>query len=626
LQTLGTCLKIFGTMTYFFVGSIFYSAVASFVDDDDLQLIQTRVLQKSLDDPKSLDEPVVFPNCSNWGLLHFNPEEDCQYTAADLLTSDGENKCLNLEHKKRAGGVVGLYHDCNGVGLRSADVPSSCKTFSSPEIAGNCCKDECGFLEAATAKSKLETECLNDLSSREWVDWDCEGIAPYSLLSQYAGFTRNAAAPAFCKYSNNCDIKGLVKRCCPDFCKPDSPSTGFPDLGFSGGAVVMKKEVIPLPDVSTIEGQARCLRTYGGFGDYPLFNLDYSCRTSTNKSAASPTYCNTTARQLKGFKYTSRSEKEESLKVRATDSLCCQTDCQIATEGTTTAVTRCGGASMGAPTTTTTTLDLTSSGGQTLCLNKYSSGWNGWDCQGTGGTNAAAPAYCDSANAEYRKAIAQVCCAPYCVSVSTTTTTTIPGEGTNPGGADCFGAIASWGPDFDCNEKSDMFCGHDSADGLDVSLCCQDHCGTKQERHSKKKEAEADRKQAEATRKSTRQESSSKRKDAESTRKKQKKEDEWLTKRSAQEGENKKSEDERKSKRGFSEGEKKNERSWKAKRGADKQAAEKREATRKGNRKEKKKKFANSEALKKKNHKDSVNKVEKKKKGRRGEKNKKWQN
>jgi len=169
-------------------------------------------------------------------------------------------------------------------------------------------------------------------------------------------------------------------------------------------------------------------------------------------------------------------------------------------------------------------------------------------------------------------------------AVATATTTTIPGGNTNPGGSDCFGAIATFGPDFACNAKVSSFCADDSADGLDVSACCQDYCNSNQEKRSKKQDSEASWKEAEGERKSKRTESRSKRKDAESTRKKNKKESEWLSKRGAQETSNKKEEDERKTKNGHSESQKKEERSWKANRETSKENAQKREAARKAER------------------------------------------
>jgi len=167
---------------------------------------------------------------------------------------------------------------------------------------------------------------------------------------------------------------------------------------------------------------------------------------------------------------------------------------------------------------------------------------------------------------------------------STFTTTTIPGGETNIGGADCFGAIATFGPDFECNFKVSSFCSHDSADGLDVSACCQDYCNSNREKTTKQKVSEREAKAAEGVRKSDRQESSSKRKGAEALRKKNRMEAEWLQKRGVQETTNKKAEDERKTKRGYSESKTKNERSWKANRQTARKNAQLREAARKSER------------------------------------------
>jgi len=218
-----------------------------------------------------------------------------------------------------------------------------------------------------------------------------------------------------------------------------------------------------------------------------------------------------------------------------------------------------------------------------------------------------------------------------CPSVGTTeTTTTIPGGNTNPGGKDCFGAIATFGPDFECNEKVSSFCADDSADGLDVSACCQDYCNSNQEKRSKKTDSEAKWKEAEGERKSKRRESRSKRKDAESARKKKRKEKEWVAKRVAQEISNKKAEDERKTKNGHSESQKKKERTWKANRENSKKKAQRREAARKVDRGEsnggaestKKNKRAEKKTKWKASRKAKKEKRQKKQGGRKGRKGK----
>jgi len=573
-------------------------------------------------------------------------QEDCNWKAEELLTSVGENKCLNLESSGW------MAWDCNGLEGRRAAVPTYCKDKTRPDyiraIPNNCCKDECAVLAAAQAKSEEETQCLNTFSS-DWDGWDCEGISAGSRLTAYTGFGRKAAAPAFCNHSNNCEFTTAVGVCCTKVCAAEHKY--YPDLLASEGPVFLTRTMpVEHPDVSTAEGQGKCLSEYAGFsntsvcsyslgdcntsayssntnyekvravdtvccqdqcrwtaeelktseGQNKCLNLEISgwmawdCDGLEGRSAAVPTYCNTTntayKRMMETCCATSCGYPSKTIPPRALSPHCefTTTAPPVTTATTTTTtVSRCG-ASMGGASTTTTPattttkkLDLTTSDGQTLCLNTHSSGWTNWDCEGLGGKSSATPGYCDSANAEYKKAVAEICCAPFCVTVSTTTSTTIPGGDTNPGGPDCFGAIARWGPDFDCNEKTVMFCGNDSPDGLDVSLCCQEHCGTNQEMRSKKKEVEGDRKAAEGTRKSGRAESMNKRKEAESARKKQNKEDEWLSKRGAQETKNKNTEDERKNKRGFSAKQKANERAWKKGRAASKKAAEQREVKRK---------------------------------------------
>jgi len=330
-------------------------------------------------------------------------------------------------------------------------------------------------------------------------------------------------------------------------------------------------------DLTTSDGQNHCL-----IQESSLWS--YDCNGANGRIAFAPKMCT-------DYPFTGR--------------ICCPTDCIPADEPV---------------------LDLATSEGATTCLTRWmGQGWNYHDCSGSPGKVAAAklPHYCNTT-----RIVPQICCKNECdllvtgttaappmtttkkPDVPTTPTTTIPGGDTNPGGPDCFGAIASWGPDFDCNEKSDMFCGNDSPDGLDVSMCCQEHCGTNQEKRSKKKEAEGDRKKSEGARKSARAESTKKRKEAESARKKQKKEDEWLSKRSEQEKKNKSAEDERKNKRGFSESQTKKERAWKKGRKAVKTAAERRERKRKESRKENGRKVSAAEKKKKRkaNHKKKESK------------------
>jgi len=335
-------------------------------------------------------------------------------------------------------------------------------------------------------------------------------------------------------------------------------------------------------DLSTSDGETKCLNEEVSSSSFSA----YDCKGTNGKKAYAPTYC----KGLNG--------RSSGLAGR----ICCPNDCIQADEPV---------------------LDLTTSMGQNACLQRWLGvSWNWYDCDGALAPNstyffsAAAPAYCTS-TLDANKIFPQVCCKTQCDLLmtgstaappttttapapapapaptpgleGTTTTTSIPGGDTNPGGPECFGAIANWGPDFDCNEKSDMFCGNDSPDGLDVNMCCQEFCGTQHEKRSKKTEAEGDRKQSEGVRKAARAESGKKRKEAESARKKQKKEDEWLTKRSDQEKKNKNVEDERKSKRAFSESQKKQERAWKTKRNAAKKAAGFRERKRKNARADAKK-------------------------------------
>jgi len=188
--------------------------------------------------------------------------EQCTVTDGELLTSFGENKCLNLESSGWGN------WDCNGLEGRTPAVPEYCKT-TSPDykraVPGHCCKQECDFLAAAEAKSKTETECLNSGEPyQNWTGWDCEGIKTGSILATHTGFTRMNAAPAFCKYTNDCQYEARVKSCCAQFCQDDSPAEQYPQIDFDkDGSVIMKKDPATLPNISTLEGQGECLLHYG---------------------------------------------------------------------------------------------------------------------------------------------------------------------------------------------------------------------------------------------------------------------------------------------------------------------------------------------------------------------------
>jgi len=388
--------------------------------------------------------------------------------------------------------------------------------------------------------------------------------------------------------------------------------------------------------LDTSAGENKCLKLVqpGGW-------LDWDCNGLEGRKAAVPFFCSTNS---------------AGISQRAVRETCCKDECAAL--------------ALGQPPTTTgwTQADLETSAGESKCLNSENPGmWGNYDCNGLEGRKAVVPFYCTYRNAAYRRGVPENCCKDECTALaaaqatttpatttpatttpatttpatttpatttpatttpgSTQTTTTIPGGNTNPGGADCFGAIATFGPDFECNSKVSSFCGHDSADGLDVSACCQDYCNSNREKRTKRRESEREEKAAEGIRKSDRRESNSKRKDAESSRKKNKKEEEWLSKRGAQETSNKNAEDERKTKSGFSESKRKNERSWKANRQASKSKAQRREAERKTERTRKARNTGSAENKKKRRAagKETVSKSEKakketrqKRKGRKG--------
>jgi len=246
--------------------------------------------------------------------------DTCHWTPEDLKTSEGENKCLNLE----SSGWTNW--DCNGLSGRSAAVPSYCKTTNSNykrAVPDNCCKDECAELAAAQTKSETEAQCLQSSGSSNWTytsTFDCDGIESGTKLASYTGYSRTAAAPGFC-VSADADIKAAVNKCCPDSCKG-----------------INSKDDLPF-DLDTAAGQSQCLVEYGGF------STSYACRAGGGKSAVWPTYCNHSYKYSSNVKY-----------VRAADTLCCPEDC------------------------TPTVDDLLTSYGENKCLNLESSGWTNWDC------------------------------------------------------------------------------------------------------------------------------------------------------------------------------------------------------------------------------------------------------
>jgi len=301
--------------------------------------------------------------------------EDCTPTVDDLLTSYGENKCLNLE----SSGWTNW--DCNGLEGRSAAVPSYCKTTNSNykrAVPDHCCKDECDFLAAAENKSETETQCLNlGQPYQNWTGWDCEGIKAGTKLASYTGYTKKNAAPAFCKYTNGCEYEARVKSCCSEFCQADSPAEQYPQLAFDNdGHVIMKKDPATLPNISTVEGQSLCLQHYG------VFSSSYACRAGSGKSAVWPTYCNGSYVYSTNVNY-----------VRAADTLCCPTQCHWTQD------------------------DLLTSYGENKCLNLESSGWTNWDCNGLSGRSAAVPSYCKTTNSNYKRAVHDNCCRDECSSL-----------------------------------------------------------------------------------------------------------------------------------------------------------------------------------------------------------------
>merc|ERR1712187_211229 len=75
-------------------------------------------------------------------------------------------------------------------------------------------------------------------------------------------------------------------------------------------------------------------------------------------------------------------------------------------------------------------------------------------------------------------------------------------EGTAEADSPCFSADTGFGPDFSC-ATTEMWCGHDSGDGLVVGQCCPKKCKAECENKNKKKNEEG-RKKAERERKAKR--------------------------------------------------------------------------------------------------------------------------
>merc|ERR1712060_276376 len=90
-------------------------------------------------------------------------------------------------------------------------------------------------------------------------------------------------------------------------------------------------------------------------------------------------------------------------------------------------------------------------------------------------------------------------------------TTDIPGGG-SPGGdtevsdEKCLDASEGFGPGFTC-EKTDMWCGDDSGDGVTVGYCCPKRCQFELENKNKNSQDENERKRKEQERKNKRAES-----------------------------------------------------------------------------------------------------------------------
>lgn len=534
-----------------FFGSIFYLSVASFAHahDEDLQLLQTRISQKG---------------------------SELGWTQEDLLTSDGENKCLNLESSSFSN------WDCNGFEGRSAAVPGFCH-HPWNVIYETCCKDECAVLAAAQAKSEQETQCLNKHSTY-WNDWDCEGIQANSRLYKYTGFSRLPAAPAYCNHSNNCEYTTAVQTCCAKFCAGEHNGKYFPEMIAADGAPVLTRtEAMQFPDISTRDGQAQCLDNYS-LG----FTNTYACVKEYGFTGATPSYCNTTAHHY----------SNPGL-LRAVHDLCCHDYCHWTPE------------------------ELKTSDGQHKCMNLegQSSRFAAFDCDGKNGRNAAVPTFCNSTNANY-KLVMETCCADSCgypektipprnekcapkptTAAPTTTTTTLslsptptpgspspspveeclgtdsPGGDTDVTGADCFDAESGFGPDFDC-DTTEMWCAHDSGDGLTVGQCCPTKCKKECENKRKNKNEES-RKKAERERKKKRAEQEESRKKAERDRKMNRKQEKWEKARANAKERNGKKEEERKDKRNWREGRRKEERGWKQLRKRRREKANKREGGRK---------------------------------------------
>jgi len=234
------------------------------------------------------------------------------------------------------------------------------------------------------------------------------------------------------------------------------------------------------------------------------------------------------------------------------------------------------------PLTTQTTTNVHT--GQVQCL--ADRGFAGFDCFGEEGFQAVATQeYCDGGY-DFEE-----CCKPWtCASLSSTTTTTQDpcpgGDGCNPCGdacfptdQDCFDAEHGFGPDFSC-ATTDMWCGHDSGDGITVGMCCPDQCKKEVEKKKKTTKEEA-RKKNEQERKDKRRKNELERKAKGRERNKKRTIQEWISKRDKKEKENKVKEDERKSKRKWDEAKRKKERGWKQRRAEKSRKANNRERIRK---------------------------------------------
>jgi len=241
------------------------------MDVDAVQLLQTRV--------HASKDPYVGKGCEN--VLNCD--------LYDTSTSDGENKCLNIES-----GGWGRY-DCKGTNGRLAFAPTYCSNnYASYRMAGRlCCPNEC--IEADEPVLDLTTpegqnSCLIRWVGPSWKSYDCDG-APW-----YSTYSFNSAVNTYCTSTDNNRVVPAI--CCKNQCDLKITGTTAPPA-----TTTSKKPTLPdgcpgtdSPGGDTEVTDAACLDAEHGFGPgFTCGSTEMYCSTDSGDGitvgACCPTKC-----------------------------------------------------------------------------------------------------------------------------------------------------------------------------------------------------------------------------------------------------------------------------------------------------------------------------------------------